>query len=314
MELKELTALCLCPCGCGKSPVLADDAVVCPVSGCRTPILHGRMIDFLSSGTIPTPISAERGWIFRLNEFYNTRLEQKIAHSLLAAGGLGSIFLENKIKTWIDRLGPGLLLDAGSGDQKWKQKIPGRLDYIPLDYLPAAASSPWRNTYPQINADTTRLPFKEGSFDAVMSIFVIEHVRSPQRLLEESVRVLKPGGHLLLAGPGDILMSHGEPFNYFNLTRHAYAMLLEPLDAEIVEEYYPSKFWMSVASLVYQKIVRNDCYNRHAGLKLVQLIVLGFSLLISPFVNLIAWILDLVTPFDRRGYAAYAVLVKKKVS
>lgn len=272
------------------------------------------MIDFISDRTKPelSAFSSKRSILFSINEFYNTRLEQKIACSIFAAGGLSAVFLKKKILQWLPRIGTGVLLDAGSGDQKWKKNISSDLDYVPLDYVPAAAASPWRKTFPQVNADATRLPFKDGAFDGVINIAVLEHVRSPQMLIHELIRVLKPGGHLLLAGPGDILMSHGEPFNYFNMTRYAYAALVNETDAEVLEEYYPSKFWMSVASLLYLKIVRNDIYNRHGFLKLVQACVLAISLLISPLINLIAWALDVVTPFDRRGYASYMVLVRKK--
>jgi len=51
-------------------------------------------------------------------------------------------------------------------------------------------------------AEPTRLPFAGGAFDAVASIGVLEHVHeyggNDRRSLEELVRVLRPGGILLL--------------------------------------------------------------------------------------------------------------------
>jgi len=44
------------------------------------------------------------------------------------------------------------------------------------------------------------LPFKEHSFDAVVLPHVLEYVRSPQEVLAESMRVLKPEGVLLIMG------------------------------------------------------------------------------------------------------------------
>ena len=40
------------------------------------------------------------------------------------------------------------------------------------------------------------LPFRTGSFDAVFSNSVLEHVRDPVRVLREAMRVLRPGGRL----------------------------------------------------------------------------------------------------------------------
>jgi len=44
-------------------------------------------------------------------------------------------------------------------------------------------------------------PFADSSFDRVVCSHVIEHVRSPVRLIEECWRVLKPGGTLLVKTP-----------------------------------------------------------------------------------------------------------------
>ena len=43
------------------------------------------------------------------------------------------------------------------------------------------------------------LPFREDSFDAVTSRLVLNHVRRPERIIREIVRVLRPGGILILA-------------------------------------------------------------------------------------------------------------------
>lgn len=43
------------------------------------------------------------------------------------------------------------------------------------------------------------LPFREESFDAVTCRLVLNHVRRPERIIKEIVRVLRPGGILILA-------------------------------------------------------------------------------------------------------------------
>ena len=42
------------------------------------------------------------------------------------------------------------------------------------------------------------LPFTDESFDAVISVRVLHHIPSPQPLISEAHRVLKPGGYLIL--------------------------------------------------------------------------------------------------------------------
>jgi ubiquinone/menaquinone biosynthesis C-methylase UbiE len=46
-----------------------------------------------------------------------------------------------------------------------------------------------------------RLPFLEGTYDAVICSEVLEHVDSPKESIKELIRVLKPGGILALSVP-----------------------------------------------------------------------------------------------------------------
>jgi ubiquinone/menaquinone biosynthesis C-methylase UbiE len=46
-------------------------------------------------------------------------------------------------------------------------------------------------------ADATALPFADGSFDAVLSWVMLHHTVKWEKALAESVRVLRPGGHLV---------------------------------------------------------------------------------------------------------------------
>lgn len=46
-----------------------------------------------------------------------------------------------------------------------------------------------------------RLPFRDGQFDGVFSINVLEHVVDPERVLAETERVLAPGGVMLAVTP-----------------------------------------------------------------------------------------------------------------
>jgi SAM-dependent methyltransferase len=70
------------------------------------------------------------------------------------------------------------------------------------------------------------LPFKDGTFDAVVSIAVLEHVRDPFRCASEIVRVLKPGGDLFCAMPF-LQPMHGYPHHYFNATKQGITRLFD---------------------------------------------------------------------------------------
>lgn len=90
-----------------------------------------------------------------------------------------------------DRLPPGRLLDLGSGTGAALPLFGDRetavLDPVAemLERNPAA----WR-----VEGMGERLPFADGAFDAVFSAFAMRNLDSLPEVLEETARVLRPGG------------------------------------------------------------------------------------------------------------------------
>ena len=62
------------------------------------------------------------------------------------------------------------------------------------DVAPQAAAS-------RVRGDAIRLPFRSGSFDAVIASEVLEHIPDDASAVDEIVRVLRPGGVLALSVP-----------------------------------------------------------------------------------------------------------------
>jgi len=69
-----------------------------------------------------------------------------------------------------------------------------------------------------LEADALNLPFRDGSFDAVASAFVLRNLASPQKGLEEMKRVLRPGGvvSILDFGLPKATLLRGPYLLYFN--------------------------------------------------------------------------------------------------
>jgi ubiquinone/menaquinone biosynthesis C-methylase UbiE len=66
-----------------------------------------------------------------------------------------------------------------------------------------------RNRYPGARWTTSsayRLPLREDSVDACSSMYVLEHLVCPEKILDEMLRVTKEGGHAILLFP-DFLKS-----------------------------------------------------------------------------------------------------------
>lgn len=74
------------------------------------------------------------------------------------------------------------------------------------------------NTLPQ-------LPFRDEIFSLVISQAVFEHVPDPFRTAQELLRVLKPGG-LILIDTAFMQPLHGDPHHYFNMTEEGLRQIM----------------------------------------------------------------------------------------
>ena len=100
---------------------------------------------------------------------------------------------------------PVKLLDIGCGNGAMLAALSDlELDATGVDSSPSAIGFAQRQesraTFLQFDA-TQLLPFLPNSFDAIISVEVIEHIYSPRELLDNALRLLKPGGRILLTTP-----------------------------------------------------------------------------------------------------------------
>jgi SAM-dependent methyltransferase len=71
-----------------------------------------------------------------------------------------------------------------------------------------------------------RLPFDDATFDGAVCGSVLEHVREPWLAVHELIRVVRPGGTMIIDWPF-LQPVHGYPDHYFNATAHGAASLFE---------------------------------------------------------------------------------------
>jgi ubiquinone/menaquinone biosynthesis C-methylase UbiE len=58
------------------------------------------------------------------------------------------------------------------------------------------------------------LPFKDGSFEVIASLLAFSYLRHPGQMLEESFRILSPGGTIAICTLGKNLFTYGLPAVY----------------------------------------------------------------------------------------------------
>lgn len=111
------------------------------------------------------------------------------------------------------------VLDVGCGTCRNALFLNGRARYygcdvseralrIAVETLPAGAVAP-------VKGESHVLPFRDGSFDAVLSTYALEHFVYPEGSLAEMWRVCKAGGRVILISP-----AYDDPRNLPPSTTH----------------------------------------------------------------------------------------------
>ncbi|MBL8695775.1 MAG: class I SAM-dependent methyltransferase [Planctomycetes bacterium] len=117
------------------------------------------------------------------------------------------------ISKYLEGMSGGLLLDAGCGMGFFSEiALELGAKVVSLDFSPSAlrvyrarAERKERAKDPRrlLAGSVEELPFPDGTFDFAMAIDVIEHLYHPDRMLEEVLRVLKPGGRAIIETDND---------------------------------------------------------------------------------------------------------------
>jgi SAM-dependent methyltransferase len=132
------------------------------------------------------------------------------------------------VSDWLRNL-DGWVLNVGAGGTA--EKIP---NVIELEY------SLFRNT--DVSADAHHLPFRDGCFDAVVTFNTFEHLADPPRAAREILRVLKPGGRLILH-TAFLQPVHEPPYHFYNATEYGVRKWFEAFDVRacrVSENFNPA--------------------------------------------------------------------------
>jgi len=124
-----------------------------------------------------------------------TPLDEKEKAYIEGARGAAYIYrVPETIHDFVHQYGLGnkKVLEVGAGSGLLQDAVE---DYTALDISPTARRFFHK---PYIEASATDMPFPDGAFDALWSVWVLEHIPNPEKALEEMRRVVKPGGYLFL--------------------------------------------------------------------------------------------------------------------
>jgi SAM-dependent methyltransferase len=128
---------------------------------------------------------------------------------------------------------------------------------------------------PHVQAEAGLVPFRDGTFDAVVCSELLEHVPDPSQVLAEIYRVLQPGGTVLICVPF-LNRIHGDPYDYGRYSDYYWGQTLERIGFGDIRIEKQGQYWSvlmdMLRDLVYLKTgsgwMQRDWIVRLAGIAL----------------------------------------------
>lgn len=131
----------------------------------------------------------------------------------------------------IRRYAGGVLVDIGCGKKPYAAMTRGMVErHIGVDFPDTSHGL----TDVDVVASAYHTTLADRMADTVLCTTVLEHLEQPQDAIDEMLRILKPGGYVLLSAPL-FWHLHEEPRDFFRYTKHGLRHLLETSGFEVVE-------------------------------------------------------------------------------
>jgi len=159
------------------------------------------------------------------------------------------------------------VLDIGCGTGETMSFVKSFLknpDVIGVDNSQVAVNFATKRGHKVIKVNALKLPFEDNSFDVILILDVIEHIKDDRELLSEAKRVLRPGGKIIVTAPAlqFIWSQHdtgqGHQRRY---TRHMMRNLADSCRLEITRLTY-FNFFLSPAIIVIRLLSRLPIFGK----------------------------------------------------
>lgn len=208
---------------------------------------------------MPSSVAADSPYTSSMTALLRRAAEGKVALSKRFSRHGIDAFLERELRG----VG-GTVLDLGAGLRPFAGVLPGRS--IALDYRPR----------PDIDliGDAHHLPLGDGTIDVVVCTEVFEHLVDPPIAAREIVRVLKPGGKLVLTTRFCFPL-HDRPGDHWRFTSYTLARLFAPLDPIVLPQHTA---YQTLLVLVVRLVMEPTRLNRVVSPPLLALCALLWAI------------------------------------
>jgi len=232
--------------------------------------------------------------------------QPKLAYEFDPGITFPSFLTRNRLLKSIGQYAPllkGRLMDFGCGSKPYRSLF-NVDEYIGLDF--ENPGHPHLNEQIDVFYDGKHIPFEDGSFDAVFTSEVFEHVFNLEEALKEINRVMKPGASILATCPFAIC-EHEVPNDFARYSSYGLRSLLERNGFEVVHQ---DKTGNSVEA-VFQLWIMYLHQHINPKFRKIPVVRSAFRLISYTSLNFFALLLSRILPNRKDLYLNNVILCKK---
>jgi SAM-dependent methyltransferase len=199
----------------------------------------------------------------------------------------------------------GKVLDVGCGEMPFRPFLSHEVHYQGLD-VAESVSFGMRNHPDIVLFDGVNIPFPDNSWDGILCTEVLEHAVEPELLIAEMLRVLRPGGTLLLTVPFAARVHHA-PHDYRRFTSFCLHRMLA--DFESVEILHRGNDYAVIANkmiVLNARLLTGGNWMSRVFAMPIAVVALVPLAALAVFVAHISMFLDLGSKDDPLGYGCSA--------
>ena len=149
----------------------------------------------------------------------------------------------------------GDVLDVGGGEKNRYKNLFTYKSFTCLDIYEGEGID--------IVASADAIPLPEASKDSILSTQMLEHVKYPEKCVQEMFRILKKGGHVVITAPQWNEL-HSEPVDFWRYTKYGFIELFERNGFTTVEYHQRGGFFSNAAQMTIRYCIDRFNLQNHA--------------------------------------------------
>ncbi len=193
----------------------------------------------------------------------------------------------------------GNVLDIGCGTKPYQNLFPCK------SYTGLEIDTPEMRKVSEIEYfyDGHTFPFKNETYDSIICNQTLEHVFNPDEFLEETNRVIKRGGKILLTIPF-VWDEHSQPYDYARYSSFGLAHLMKNHSFKIIEQ----RKSVNTIAVIFQMI---NCYLYKKINTRFYFLNFFLVLILTSMVNIAGIIAEKILPKNDDLYLDNVILAQK---